>query len=68
MNLDQLAEALVGLGCPKDKAPEMAGQLDKRACQLSAQKSQSYEDALAHLLGLMSRGWAAPQKSIKGIA
>lgn len=61
MNLDQLATTLIGLGCPKDKAPEMAAQLDKRARQLSAQKSQSYEAALTHLLGLMSQGWAAPK-------
>jgi CxxC motif-containing protein (DUF1111 family) len=63
MNLDQLAQLLVELGCPADKAPEMAAQLDKRARQLSAQKPQSYGDALKHLLGLMSQGWAATQKA-----
>ena len=62
MNLDQLAEALVGMGCPKDKAAEMAAQLDKRAQQLTVQKSQTYEAAMAYLLGLMSQGWAASQK------
>jgi hypothetical protein len=41
----------------------MAAQLDKRAQQLSAAKSQSYEEALAHLLSLMSQGWAAQGKS-----
>ena len=59
MDLVELAAALVALGCPQDKAPEMAAQLDKRACQLAQQKERSYEDALAHLLGLMRQGWAA---------
>jgi hypothetical protein len=58
-DLHDLAAALVRLGCPQDKAAEMAAQLDKRARQLAAQKSRTYEDALAHLLKLMSQGWAA---------
>jgi hypothetical protein len=57
--LNQLAAALVALGCPPEKSAEMAAQLDKRARQLAAQKSRTYEDALAHLLGLMQQGWAA---------
>jgi hypothetical protein len=59
MDLSALAAALVALGCPQEKAAEMAAQLDKRARQLAQQKDRSYEDALAHLLGLMRQGWAA---------
>jgi hypothetical protein len=59
MNPDDLARALEGLGCPADRCTGMAAQLDKRARQLAAQKSQSYEDALTHLLRLMQQGWAA---------
>lgn len=61
MSLDPLAQALAGLGCPREKCAEMAAQLDKRARQLAAAKGRSYEDALAHLLGLMRQGWAAQQ-------
>ena len=42
----------------------MAAQLDKRAQQLSQQKDRSYEDAMAHLLGLMRQGWAAKEKGV----
>jgi hypothetical protein len=59
MNLEELATALVGIGCPKEKSSEMAAQLDKRARQLSVQKGRSYQDAMAHLLQLMAKGWAA---------
>jgi hypothetical protein len=59
MNLEELAAGLVGMGCPKEKSAEMAAQLDKRARQLSQQKGRSYEDAMAHLLQLMAKGWAA---------
>ena len=60
--LNQLATALVALGCPPDKSTEMAAQLDKRAHQLAAQKDRSYEEALTHLLKLMQQGWAANQR------
>jgi len=59
MKLEELATALVGIGCPREKSAEMAAQLDKRARQLSEQKGRSYEDAMAHLLELMAKGWAA---------
>lgn len=62
MELAELARALVALGCPPDKSAEMAAQLDKRAKQLAEQKHRSYEDALAHLLGLLRQGWAAKEK------
>ena len=61
MALEELAAVLARLGCPPDKTAEMAAQLDKRAHQLSEQEGRSYEDALAHLLGLMRQGWAARQ-------
>lgn len=37
----------------------MAAQLDKRARQLAELKGRSYDEALAHLLGLLRQGWAA---------
>ena len=64
MDLDQLAAALVALGCPPAKSREMAAQLDKRAQQLSAQKGRSYEDALTHLLQLLRQGWAAKDRGL----
>jgi hypothetical protein len=39
-NLEDLTAALVALGCPADKAREMAAQLDKRARQLAAAKGR----------------------------
>lgn len=62
VNPDQLAQLLVGLGCPAEKSAEMAAQLDKRARQLAAEKNRSFEEALAHLLALMKQGWAAKEK------
>jgi F0F1-type ATP synthase membrane subunit b/b' len=62
MDVNELADSLVAMGCPREKSAEMAAQLDKRARQLAAQKDRSYEDALAHLLELMSQGWAAQKK------
>jgi hypothetical protein len=61
MDLTELAALLVGMGCPAVKSAEMAAQLDKRARQLAEQKGRSYQDALAHLLGLMRQGWAAKE-------
>jgi hypothetical protein len=59
MDLEQLAAILARMGCPQEKSAEMAAQLDKRARQLSEQKGRSYEDAMAHLIELMAKGWAA---------
>ena len=64
MDLNELATVLVGMGCPPTKSAEMAAQLDKRARQLAEQKGRSYEEALAHLLGLMRQGWAAKDSSL----
>lgn len=61
MEITELAKILVTLGCPPDKAPEMAAQLDKRAKQLAEQKGRTYPDALGHLVNLMKQGWAAPR-------
>ena len=65
MTLEELAAVLAGLGCPPEKSPEMAAQLDKRARQLAEQKGRSYEDALAHLLELMRQGAAAQQREAR---
>jgi hypothetical protein len=62
MHSCEIASLLVTLGCPAEKSLEMAGQLDKRARQLAMQKGKTYEEALAHLLGLMKQGWAAREK------
>ncbi|HEV2695869.1 MAG TPA: hypothetical protein VG347_23470, partial [Verrucomicrobiae bacterium] len=59
MEIAQLAQVLVALGCPADKSAEMAAQLDKRARQVAAEKGGTYEDAMPHLLTLMRQGWAA---------
>ena len=64
MEIKQLAEVLIALGCPPEKSTEMAAQLDKRAKQLAEQKDRSYDDALAHLLGLMRQGWSAKEKGL----
>ncbi len=64
MDLAQLAAALTALGCPQEKAAEMAALLDKRARQLAAEKGRPYESALTHLLRLMREGWAAKQKGL----
>jgi hypothetical protein len=62
MEIAQLAQVLVALGCPADKSADMAAQLDKRARQLAAEKGRSYEEALKHLLALMKQGWSAKEK------
>ena len=62
MDISEIAKVLVALGCPPEKSGEMAAQLDKRARQLAVEKNRSYEDALAHLLKLMSQGWAGQQQ------
>lgn len=64
MDLAQLAQVLVALGCPAEKSVEMASQLDKRARQLAAEKGRTYEEAMKHLLTLMKQGWAAKEKGL----
>lgn len=63
MEISEIARLLVALGCPPEKSGEMAAQLDKRARQLAVEKNRSYEDSLAHLLKLMSQGWAAQERN-----
>ena len=63
MDLEILARALEGMGCPREKCEEMAAQLDKRARQLAEQKGRSHEEAMKHLLGLMSQGWSARDRN-----
>jgi hypothetical protein len=65
--LNQLSNALAALGCPPAKSAEMAAQLDKRARQLMAERGGSYEQAMAHLLGLMKQGWAAQAATGSGV-
>lgn len=60
----ELAPVLEKLGCPAAKSLEMAAQLDKRARQLTRQEGRTYEEALAHLLGLMKQGWAAKERGL----
>jgi hypothetical protein len=62
VEIAQLAQVLVALGCPAEKSAEMAAQLDKRARQLAAEKGRSYDEALKHLVGLMRQGWSAKEK------
>ena len=62
--IEDLARALVGLGCPEAKSLEMAQQLDKRARQLSSERGQSYDEAMTHLLTLMRQGWAAQARGL----
>ncbi|MCU0782475.1 MAG: hypothetical protein MUF81_00220 [Verrucomicrobia bacterium] len=64
MTQPELASLLGQLGCPQEKSAEMAAQLDKRARQLAEQKGRNHDDALAHLLNLMKRGWAAKEKGV----
>lgn len=56
MTAEQIAEVLKAFGCPPEKTPEMALQLDKRAKQLAEMKGRTYEEALVHLLNLMRQG------------
>ena len=62
MEIAQLAQVLVALGCPAEKSAEMAAQLDKRARQLAAENGRGYDEALQHLVGLMRQGWSAKEK------
>jgi hypothetical protein len=64
MEISELAQVLVALGCPAEKSADMAAQLEKRAHQLAAEKNRSYEEALRYLLTLMKQGWAAQGKGL----
>jgi hypothetical protein len=62
MEISELAQVLVALGCPAEKSAAMAAQLDKRARQLAGETGRTYEEAVKHLLTLMRQGWAAREK------
>jgi hypothetical protein len=62
VEISQLAQVLVALGCPAAKSADMAAQLDKRARQLAAERGRSYDEALQHLIALMRQGWSAKEK------
>lgn len=64
MTPEQLTPLLEQLGCPPEKASEMAAQLDKRARQLAVEPGRDYQQALTHLLGLMRQGWAAKERGL----
>jgi len=64
MDLTEITAALVEMGCPEQKSVEMAAQLDKRARQLTVRTGKTREQAIAHLLGLMTQGWAAKEKGL----
>jgi hypothetical protein len=64
VELAQLAEVLLRVGCPPDRCLEMAAQLDRRARQLAERNGRSHADALLHLVSLMRQGWAAQSRGI----
>ena len=64
MDLAEIAAVLVEMGCPQEKSVEMAAQLDKRARQLTERTGKTREQAIAHLLALMTQGWAAKEKGL----
>ena len=64
MTPQEIAALLLEMGCPAGKSLEMARQLQKRARQLAEQKRRTYDEALAHLLGVMKQGWAAKAKGM----
>ena len=64
MDLTEIAAVLVELGCPEQKSVKMAAQLDKRARQLTERTGKTREQAITHLLGLMTQGWAAKEKGL----
>ena len=59
----EIAQVLESLGCPPAQCPDMAGQLCRRARQLSETTGRTPEEALTHLLRLMSQGWAAQSRT-----
>jgi hypothetical protein len=54
--LIQLTEYCRRLGAPPAQAEAMARQLLKRADQLTAERGQTREDAMAYLLRLVAQG------------
>lgn len=54
--LEKLTAICTRLGAPPTQAGVMARQLLKRADQLATERSQTREEALAYLLGLVVQG------------
>jgi len=59
----EIAQVLESIGCPPSQCPDMAAQLCRRAHQLSETTGRTPEEALTHLLRLMSQGWAAQSQT-----
>lgn len=59
MTYEELCDFLLKLGAPRAGVADMARQLDRRARQISEQRGQGYEQALASLLALYKESWAA---------
>jgi hypothetical protein len=64
MDQPHLKEVLLRMGCPPEKAAEMAEHLDRRARQLAESQNRTYEEALAHLVSLMRKGWSAQERGL----
>lgn len=62
---EDLARALVALGCPAEKAADMAAHLERRAGQLAAKTGRTLDEARAHLLRLMAGGWASRSRDAR---
>lgn len=54
--LAQVTQLCVRLGAPPDQAATMAGQLLKRADQVSAERGIRREEAMAQLLQILVQG------------
>ena len=53
---EQLTQLCEKLGSPSDQAKTMAGQLQKRATQLAAERGIAREAAMKYLLDLVVQG------------
>jgi len=63
--LAPLEQALRDLGIPADRCGLMASQLDRRAVQLAQRKGRPYDEALAHLVGLMRQGSTSDARNLE---
>ena len=63
VNNEDLAKLLINLGCPESRSVEMSHQLTKRSLQLAKERNQTQPESLAYLISLMSKGWAAQDKT-----
>lgn len=63
VTLAEIETFLLEVGAPSEQVPDMARQLDNRARQMAEKKRQTYDEALAYLVGLMKQGWAAQERA-----